>query len=134
MHFPNTLLTTLALLTSTFALNLPNTAGPNLIDRDLEPAKPQTPSTLTCPTLPNKPHNKEIRQGKYLKISAFVNKLDNVTSEYFDEYWTKCNIPLALNCRDFTQNVVKFNQVRSAYLTHPLTCELPLRPIKKKYS
>ncbi|KAL8806234.1 MAG: hypothetical protein Q9200_005122 [Gallowayella weberi] len=110
MHFPSTLLTSLALISTTLAVSLRDTSQP-LINRKTESAKPHPSNSLTCLTLPSKPHDKEIRQGKYFKISAFVNKLDNVTSEYFDEYWTKCDIPLALDCKDFTQNVVKFNLI-----------------------
>lgn len=94
MHFltTTTLLSTLALL-STGILASPSS------DR------------LICPTKPTRPHDREISQGKYYKISAFVTKLDNITSDYFDAYWTGCDIPLALDCPEFTQNVAKFNQI-----------------------
>ena len=75
------------------------------------PGSGSSEKQLTCPTLPRKNRDGEIQKGKYFKISGIINKIDNVTSDYFDKYWTECDVPLTLDCEAFTQNVVKFNLV-----------------------
>ena len=102
----------LTLLPSTPISAIPITTNPiDISARDVPPLPGPNPEP-TCPTLPRTPHDKEITQGKYLKITMLVRKHVDVTDDYFHKYWTKCDVPLALDCPAFTENVVRYTSVR----------------------
>ena len=75
--------------------------------------EPVPPASLTSTAYPKK-HHPRSRRLPYLKFTALINKLDNVTYERFDRYWTECDTPLAKDCKAFRDNVVKFMNVRSS--------------------
>lgn len=100
------------------ALALPSTSKPaadSLVFRSDAP----TDGGLTCSAYPSKPS--KLEPGKYFKITMLVKKLANITDEYFHAYWDTCSIPLALDCKAFTDNVEKYY---SQHQTPALKAEL----------
>ena len=51
-------------------------------------------------------------EKKYLKISLYLNKLDNITNQEFSDYWRTAHVKLALENKTFTDRVRRYNQVR----------------------
>lgn len=51
-------------------------------------------------------------EKKYVKISLYLNKLDDISNEQFTNYWRTNHVKLAMKNKTFTDRVRRYNQVR----------------------
>lgn len=53
---------------------------------------------------------------KYIKILLMLKKKDEVSDEFFHQYWRGNHVDLAIANKKFTDKVIRYNQVSSLRL------------------
>ncbi|OCL10835.1 hypothetical protein AOQ84DRAFT_288438 [Glonium stellatum] len=56
----------------------------------------------------------EFETPKYLKVIFYLKKRDDITDEYFHEYWKINHMKLALENKKFVDKVIRYNQLHAS--------------------